>query len=181
MTDIFSGWTVAHVVERKEGHLVANALKEMEGEFLFSIVAVYSDNGTEFLNEDVIEFLHGPVREVMIAFFRSRPYKKNDQAHVEQKTNALTLKKKSKDGYRRQKWDLILLPFRVNLKSRPHCSGDTFESTPGGSSKERRMDNKLPTQSNTFIRCSTMSALPQLSAREPSRCKGQPHGCMALD
>lgn len=87
MVDILSGWTVAHVVERKEGHLVAKALQEMEMQFPFPIKAVYSDNGTEFLNEYVIDYLKGPFRNVMIEFYRSRPYKKNDQCYVEQKNN----------------------------------------------------------------------------------------------
>ena len=44
-----------------------------------------SDNGSEFLNEAVVNYC----REQDIEFTRSRPYQKNDQAWVEQKNGAI--------------------------------------------------------------------------------------------
>lgn len=43
----------------------------------------HSDNGSEFLNWPLWEYLRSPERAV--PFTRSRPYHKNDNAHVEQK------------------------------------------------------------------------------------------------
>lgn len=40
-----------------------------------------SDNGSEFINDNLLRYC----REHEITFTRSRPYRKNDQAHVEQK------------------------------------------------------------------------------------------------
>lgn len=42
-----------------------------------------SDNGGEFINHHLVKHLHG--RDKPVAFTRSRPYRKNDQAHIEQK------------------------------------------------------------------------------------------------
>jgi len=42
-----------------------------------------SDNGSEFLNRHLVR--HFTDRPKVVAFTRSRPYKKNDNAHVEQK------------------------------------------------------------------------------------------------
>ena len=43
----------------------------------------HADNGSEFLNWPLWDYLRGPKRQVK--FTRSRPYRKNDNAHVEQK------------------------------------------------------------------------------------------------
>ena len=49
----------------------------------FELLGFDSDNGSEFLNTVLEEYLL--TRERAIKWTRSRPYKKNDQAHVEQK------------------------------------------------------------------------------------------------
>jgi hypothetical protein len=45
---------------------------------------MYFDNGTEFINETVEEHFMNK-NGIVIPLFRSRPYRKNDQARVEQK------------------------------------------------------------------------------------------------
>ena len=45
------------------------------------LLGIYSDNGSEFIND----LLYRYCKQEHITFTRSRPYKKNDQAHVEQK------------------------------------------------------------------------------------------------
>jgi hypothetical protein len=47
----------------------------------FPLLGIDSDNGTEFIND----LLYRYCLEEEITFTRSRPYKKNDQAYVEQK------------------------------------------------------------------------------------------------
>jgi hypothetical protein len=86
LTDIKSGWTANETVWGKNGFVVMEALKEIEKRFPFSIKSLYFDNGSEFLNDDVIErFARHENRNENIPVFRSRPYKKNDQCYVEQK------------------------------------------------------------------------------------------------
>jgi hypothetical protein len=68
-------------VWNKGSHGILHALEQMEQELPFELLGVDSDNGSEFLNYH----LYGYLKQKYIAFTRSRPYRKNDNAHVEQK------------------------------------------------------------------------------------------------
>jgi hypothetical protein len=59
------------------------ALKDIEANLPFSLLGLDSDNGGEFLNHHVLHWLQKRPRPVFMT--RSRPYKKDDNAHVEQK------------------------------------------------------------------------------------------------
>jgi hypothetical protein len=59
------------------------ALKDMEESLPFPLLGLDSDNGGEFLNHHVLHWLQKRPRPVFMT--RSRPYKKDDNAHVEQK------------------------------------------------------------------------------------------------
>src|SRR6266478_397116 len=59
------------------------ALRDMEAGLPFPLLGLDSDNGGEFLNYHVLRWLQKRPRPVYMT--RSRPYKKDDNAHVEQK------------------------------------------------------------------------------------------------
>ena len=59
------------------------ALQDMEACLPFSLLGLDSDNGGEFLNHHVLKWLQKRPRPVFMT--RSRPFKKDDNAHVEQK------------------------------------------------------------------------------------------------
>src|ERR1041384_503509 len=59
------------------------ALQDIEENLPFPLLGLDSDNGGEFLNYHVLEWLQKRARPVFMT--RSRPYKKDDNAHVEQK------------------------------------------------------------------------------------------------
>ena len=59
------------------------ALQDMEASLPFLLLGMDSDNGGEFLNYHVLNWLQKRPRPVFMT--RSRPYKKDDNAHVEQK------------------------------------------------------------------------------------------------
>jgi hypothetical protein len=59
------------------------ALQDVEASLPFSLLGLDSDNGGEFLNYHVLRWLQKRRRPVFMT--RSRPYKKDDNAHVEQK------------------------------------------------------------------------------------------------
>ncbi len=59
------------------------ALQDVEERLPFALLGLDSDNGGEFLNHHVMNWLQRRVRPVFMT--RSRPYKKDDNAHVEQK------------------------------------------------------------------------------------------------
>ena len=59
------------------------ALRDVEASLPFELLGLDSDNGGEFMNHHVLRWLHKRPRPVFMT--RSRPYKKDDNAHVEQK------------------------------------------------------------------------------------------------
>jgi hypothetical protein len=81
VTDICTGWTETAAVLNKAQIHVFNALKAIETAQPFEFKGIDSDNGSEFINHQ----LHRWCKERGIVFTRSRPYKKNDNCHVEQK------------------------------------------------------------------------------------------------
>jgi hypothetical protein len=82
-TDIATTWTENRATFTKASGGVLEQLKDIEARLPFAIQSFDFDNGSEFLNYPVLEFLEK--REKPIAVTRSRPYRKNDQCYVEQK------------------------------------------------------------------------------------------------
>ena len=83
MTDIFSGWTEIRSVWNRGQHGVCERFRQIEGNLPFQIKGVDTDNGGEFLNWHFHSYFKERLESVELT--RSRPYHKNDQAHIEQK------------------------------------------------------------------------------------------------
>lgn len=83
VTDLFSGWTENRAMFAKSSEQVVGKVTEIEGKLPFAIIGFASDNGSEFINEELHRYL--TQRQAPINFVRRRAYKKNDNAHVEQK------------------------------------------------------------------------------------------------
>jgi hypothetical protein len=83
MTDLVSGWTEQRAIWHKKDEDIKNAILDVKASLPFNIWALHSDCGSEFLNNSVAGFFSRP--ESQILFTRGRAYKKNDQAHIEQK------------------------------------------------------------------------------------------------
>lgn len=84
MTDIYSGWTEVRAVWGKQSEGVLAAVKAIEMVLPFRLKGFASDNGNEFLNNDLWTYFDNR-QSNKVEFVRRRPYKKNDNAHVEQK------------------------------------------------------------------------------------------------
>ena len=82
-TDIWSGWTENRAVWNRGARRVVEAIRDIEGRLAFPIEGFDSDNGAEFLNRQLFRYFRD--RPAPVCFTRSRPYRKNDNAHVEQK------------------------------------------------------------------------------------------------
>jgi hypothetical protein len=82
-TDIFSAWTEGRAVWIKGAAGVVAAVESVEAELPFELLGFDSDNGSEFLNHHLRD--HFALRPKPVGFTRSRPYHKDDNAHVEQK------------------------------------------------------------------------------------------------
>lgn len=82
-TDIFSGWTEGRAVWNKGAAGVLAATEDVEGALPFALLGFDCDNGGEFLNHHLWQYL--AQRRSPVEFTRSRPYHSDDNAHVEQK------------------------------------------------------------------------------------------------
>ena len=80
-TDLCTGWTDVTALPHRSQQAVSEAIQRMRQRLPFPLLGIDSDNGSEFINE----LLYRYCLNEKITFTRSRPYKKNDQAHVEQK------------------------------------------------------------------------------------------------
>jgi hypothetical protein len=85
LTDIATGWTECLPLVVREGALVIDALERARTLFPFPLQGVDFDNDTVFMNEAVV----GWCRKAGLEITRSRAYRKNDQAWVEQKNGAV--------------------------------------------------------------------------------------------
>jgi hypothetical protein len=94
VTDVASGWTEAAPLVVRDGSMVVETLERIRVGLPFALRALDVDNGSEFVNDKLIEYCLGHGIELT----RSRPYRKNDQAWVEQKNGAIVRKLL---GYRR--------------------------------------------------------------------------------
>jgi hypothetical protein len=81
VTDLATGWTECLAILHKSQFLVSQAIRELRTRLPFPLLGIDSDNGSEFIND----LLYRYCLDERITFTRSRPYRKNDQAHVEQK------------------------------------------------------------------------------------------------
>jgi hypothetical protein len=82
-TELFSGWTENRAVWNKSGEAVLVQLKALEMTVPYVMKDFHTDNGGEFLNWALHRHLTG--RAVKLPWTRSRAYRKNDNAHCEQK------------------------------------------------------------------------------------------------
>lgn len=81
LVDIATTWTENRATWNKGSGGVISAIHSIEEQLPFSIKGFDSDNGSEFLNHHLYRYF----TDKKVQFTRSRPYKKNDNAHVEQK------------------------------------------------------------------------------------------------
>ena len=81
--DIRTDWTEQRALENRGQHCTLAQLKDVEASLPFALRGLDSDNGGEFINHHVAAWLQQ--RKQPVLFTRSRAYRKNDNAHVEQR------------------------------------------------------------------------------------------------
>lgn len=81
MTDVFTGWVTLGAMKGKGQHGTVAAIDGAQLIVPFPVLGLDCDNGSEFINAHLVRYCD----ERRLTFTRSRPYKKNDQCHVEQK------------------------------------------------------------------------------------------------
>ena len=85
VTDVCSGWTEAIPLLAREQSLVVTGLEAVSRVFPVPIRGINSDNDSVFINETLLNYCE----ERSIEFTRSRAYRKNDQAWIEQKNGSV--------------------------------------------------------------------------------------------
>jgi hypothetical protein len=88
MTDLVTGWTENCSIRNNATKWITAGIEDCQQRFPFPMVIFDSDCGGEFINHDVAAWLQA--RDITQT--RSRPYQKNDQAHVESKNNHVVRK-----------------------------------------------------------------------------------------
>ena len=83
MTDVYTGWVHLEAIRNNARVHVLGGLAHALGTIPYHVQGLDCDNGSEFINHDVASWLS----DIQVFFTRSRPYRKNDQAHVESKNN----------------------------------------------------------------------------------------------
>ena len=83
MTDILTTWTENRATWNKGAEGVLVQIKDIETRLPFGLQGFDCDNGSEFLNYHLVRYFTD--HPSLTSFTRSRAYKKNDNAHVEQK------------------------------------------------------------------------------------------------
>ena len=82
-TDILTQWTEVRSTWNRGASATFERLREIEEALPFGILGFDSDNGPEFMNWHLLHYFRAEGKSVEVT--RSRPYQKNDNAHVEQK------------------------------------------------------------------------------------------------
>jgi hypothetical protein len=85
LTDIASGWTEARALVVREQSLIALRAEEIRVRLPFRMLGLDVDNDSAFINETLVNFC----KDRGIELTRSRAYKKNDQAWIEQKNGSV--------------------------------------------------------------------------------------------
>ena len=101
-TDVYSGWTDNYAIWGKGSGEVLSAIDYIDRRLPYEMVSCNVDNGSEILNYSLIEYMRDVKR---VDLTRSRPFKKNDNCHVEQK-NGTHVRETS--GYQRLEHEYLL-------------------------------------------------------------------------
>jgi hypothetical protein len=110
--DVSTGWTECLAVLPRNQHTVFEAIQLMRTSLPFALLGIDSDNGSEFINDLLFHYC----QYQKITFTRSRPYQKNDQAHVEQKNWSVVRRLIGYDRFETQAHYLCLQDIYADLR-----------------------------------------------------------------
>jgi hypothetical protein len=100
-TCLGSGWTEGRAVWNKGAAGVVEQTRDVEMNLPFALLGLDFDNGSEWLNWHLVRYLQE--RSAPVKLTRSRPYHKDDNAHVEQKNWMWRGRSWATNGWRKAK------------------------------------------------------------------------------
>lgn len=92
--DVMTGWTECLLLRHRSQLAVTAAVEGLQGRLPFPLLGIDCDNDSMFINGTLKRHCEAE----QLTFTRSRPYRKNDQAFVEQKNGVIV---RGNIGYRR--------------------------------------------------------------------------------
>lgn len=110
--DLSTGWIECLAVYQRTQQAVFEAIQTMRTRLPFLLLGLDSDNGGEFINNLLFQYCLSE----KITFTRSRPYQKNDQAHVEQKNWSVVRRLIGFDRFETQEEYLLLQSIYADLR-----------------------------------------------------------------
>lgn len=109
LTDIATAWTEFAPLLRRTYADLSVALEAIRKVMPMPLLGLDTDNGSEFINHELFQYCETE----KISFTRSRPYRKNDQAHVEQKNGNIIRRIIGYDRYEGEDtWSCLLTLYR---------------------------------------------------------------------
>ena len=110
--DLSTGWIECLAVHQRTQQAVFEAIRSMRTRLPFLLLGLDSDNGGEFINALLYQYCLSEE----ITFTRSRPYQKNDQAHVEQKNWSVVRRLIGYDRFETEEEYLLLQSIYTDLR-----------------------------------------------------------------
>jgi hypothetical protein len=110
--DLSTGWIECLAVHHRTQQAVFEAIRSMRTRLPFLLLGLDSDNGGEFINALLYQYCLSEE----ITFTRSRPYQKNDQAHVEQKNWSVVRRLIGYDRFETEDEYLLLQSIYTDLR-----------------------------------------------------------------
>jgi hypothetical protein len=95
LTDIATQWTECVALRNRGEQAVCTAIAHARTLLPVPVLGLDSDNGGEFINHHLVRYCGSE----QITFTRCRPYKKNDQCHIEQKNYSIVRQTVGYDRY----------------------------------------------------------------------------------
>jgi hypothetical protein len=87
MIDVATGWSERVALLGRSQRVMVDGFTRILIRLPFPVRHIHTDNGSEFLNDQLLLFWHEIAEEIILT--RGRPYQKNDQRFVEQKNDTL--------------------------------------------------------------------------------------------
>ena len=166
--DIHTTWNEMRALPNRSEAATLLQIRDVEASLPFPLCGLDSDNGGEFINHHLVKHLHG--REKPVAFTRSRPYRKNDQAHIEQKNYTQV---RLWFGYERYDNPAVVPLINALCKGELNWLLNGFLPTMKLKRKERVGSKVVRTYGQTMTPLSRVLACPEVTAETKQRLRAE--------
>ena len=169
--DVHTTWSVLRGLPNRSEASVWGQMDDLAARLPFPLRGLDSDNGGEFINHQLVRYCAG--RTPPVTFTRSRPYRKNDQTHVEQKNFTHV---RLWFGYARYDHPDLWPPINTLCRGALHRLFNYFLPTMKLEKKERVGSQTVRTYGPTQTPLERVLACAEVSAADPGATAGGASG-----